>query len=155
MKVTIQLSGIEDTRQMLKKVGEASKRALMLTAIDVEDMAHVSATKHEANKRPGVKTSGRLSRSLVRFRDGDDWVVGHDEQHAPFAKYVQWGTRPHDIRPKNKKALRWPVAVGFRYAKVVHHPGYKGDAYFFEAARQAPLRFAAHLDEIIKRETGK
>lgn len=55
--------------------------------------------------------------------------------------FVHWGTRPHVIKPKNKKALRWAGADGrFIFARAVNHPGYRGDAYLVEAARKAIRR---------------
>lgn len=55
-------------------------------------------------------------------------VVGSDH---PIALIHHEGTRPHDIRPRYKRALRWPGATksGWRFAKVVHHPGTKPNRY--------------------------
>lgn len=40
---------------------------------------------------------------------------------APHAPYLEFGTRPHVIEPKNGKALYWP---GARHPVArVHHPG--------------------------------
>lgn len=47
--------------------------------------------------------------------------------HAPYAAYVELGTRPHVIRPNNKKALHWPTAR--HPVKVVHHPGTRAQPY--------------------------
>lgn len=45
---------------------------------------------------------------------------------AGYAVYVEKGTRKHDIKPKHRKALRWPVKGGFRFSrKGVKHPGTK------------------------------
>ena len=41
--------------------------------------------------------------------------------HADYSVYVEVGTDPHDIRPKNGKALFWPGAA--HPVAVVHHPG--------------------------------
>jgi len=49
-----------------------------------------------------------------------------------YAMYVEFGTPPHIIRPKNGKALAWGKTLGQTksgkpikefVAKVVHHPG--------------------------------
>ncbi len=45
---------------------------------------------------------------------------------APHALPVEDGTRPHVIRPRFRRALRFPMAGGkdgFGYAKKVNHPG--------------------------------
>ena len=40
-----------------------------------------------------------------------------------YALYVEFGTAPHIIRPKNAKALHWKSGGNDIFAKVVHHPG--------------------------------
>lgn len=39
--------------------------------------------------------------------------------------YMEEGTAPHVIRPKNKKALRFTVGGSTIFAKKVNHPGIK------------------------------
>ena len=48
------------------------------------------------------------------------WTVGSDVDYAPM---VNDGTKPHIIRPKRAKALRFKVGGKTVYAMVVHHPG--------------------------------
>lgn len=96
--------------------------------------------------------TGALARSLRLRSDGEGgWVIGHDQQHASYAPFVHWGSRPHVIRPREKKALRWPTGqggkTGFAFAKWVRHPGYAGDPYLVKAADEAVRQF----DAIVKR----
>ncbi len=53
---------------------------------------------------------------------------------APYARFVDQGTRPHKIRPRRRKALRWAVEGGFAFAKVVNHPGTRPRRFFERAA---------------------
>lgn len=39
--------------------------------------------------------------------------------------FFEEGTKPHEIRPKNKKALRFNVGGNTVFAKKVNHPGMK------------------------------
>lgn len=48
------------------------------------------------------------------------WTVGSDVEYAPM---VNDGTRPHIIRPKRAKALRFKVGGKVVFARIVHHPG--------------------------------
>lgn len=48
-----------------------------------------------------------------------------------YADYVDKGTQPHDILPKDKKALYWEGAP--HPYRVVHHPGYAG-AHFVDTS---------------------
>ena len=42
---------------------------------------------------------------------------------APQASFVEYGTKPHIIRPKNARALRWVGESGPIFAASVRHPG--------------------------------
>lgn len=138
----ITTTGADELIRRLRRLGSGPADALLSTAIDAED--------HVAKRAATHNVRGRLVRSVVRQRSGDDWIVGHDQQHAPYARFVILGARPHLIRPKAKRVLRWPSGGGWRFAKVVHHPGYKGDNYLAEAAKQAPADFRRHLERLIK-----
>jgi len=99
--------------------------------------------------------TGALARSLRLRPEGESaWIIDHNLQHAPHAVFVHWGTRPHVIRPKTKKALRWVGGsgggTGFIFAKFVNHPGYAGDAYLVKAADEAVRQF----DAIVRRAQG-
>jgi hypothetical protein len=48
------------------------------------------------------------------------WTVGSDVEYAPM---VNDGTRPHIIRPRRAKALKFTVGGRTVYAALVHHPG--------------------------------
>jgi hypothetical protein len=81
---------------------------------------------------------------------------------ANYAVYVHEGTRAHDIRPKNKKALRFPANGGsatlagrvrsggqVRFAKRVRHPGTKANKWMERGARKA-LKDAGLKDMVIE-----
>lgn len=55
-----------------------------------------------------------------------DWRIKNNniEIFMPdYAIYLEFGTAPHIIRPKNAKALHWKSGGNDVFAKVVHHPG--------------------------------
>jgi hypothetical protein len=69
---------------------------------------------------------------------------------ADYATFVETGTRPHTIRPRNRKALRWAASAGdarlsgtprsggrVRFAKRVQHPGTRAQPYMIPGARKA------------------
>ena len=69
--------------------------------------------------------TGRLRASLRVQRRSffglrQRWTVGSDVDYAPM---VNDGTKPHIIRPKRAKALRFKVGGKTVYAMVVHPPG--------------------------------
>lgn len=55
----------------------------------------------------------------------------------PATRYVINGTRPHPIRPRNAKALRFRVGGRVVYAKYVNHPGTKPNDFLTKALRAA------------------
>lgn len=42
---------------------------------------------------------------------------------AEYAFYLEFGTRPHIIRPVNAKSLHWKIGGEDVFASVVYHPG--------------------------------
>jgi len=145
MNLDIQITGVEKVRAMLQRIGPAlSNQALAETAVKVEDYIRHEAGRHEK--------TGALNSSIFKQRNGDSWIIGHDLQRAPHAKFVIFGTRPHLIKPKNKKSLRWASGGAFHFAKVVHHPGNRPDKWLDRAAALAPQIFAAavqkHFDNL-------
>ena len=69
---------------------------------------------------------------------------------ADYAVYVERGTRAHEIRPRNRKALRFPASGGdarlsgsvrtggnVRFAKRVQHPGTKAKPFMVPGAKKA------------------
>jgi hypothetical protein len=70
-------------------------------------------------------------RSILGFRNR--WTIGSDVDYAPM---VHDGTRPHIIRPKNAKALRFRVNGRVVYARVVRHPGTRARPFLDRALRE-------------------
>lgn len=157
---SVTVTNLQEVAERIRALGGTPDRALDATAEDVEEYFANAAGQH-------TKT-GALGASITKRRISGGWEVFHDLQRAPHALFVHWGTKPHEIRPKGrtlnsedvlagkgggKTVLRWPVAGGFRFAKVVHHPGYRGDPWAVEAARMAPLAFERHVSAEIARIT--
>lgn len=132
--IRLDIAGTSALGQQLAEVPKRIERAVLLRMSQiVYDHAERAADRH-------TKT-GALRQSLYNKAIPGGREVGHDTRRAPHAVFVHWGTRPHVIRPKKKKSLRWAGPGGrFTFAKKVKHPGYKGDAYLIEAAREAVKR---------------
>jgi hypothetical protein len=134
--IDIRLPDIDAIRRtMLRMVPDLSREVTAATAQQIYEQARAGADRH-------TKT-GALVRSLkIKKTEGGRYAVEHDLQMAPHALFVHWGTKPHIIKPKTKKALRWAGPGGFVFAKIVHHPGYKGDPYLVRARTAIAQRFA-------------
>lgn len=133
--IEIRAEGVEEIRRSFARLAPSAKRqALEGVAQTAFDTARREVAKH-------VRT-GALEDSLSLKPEGEDaWIVGHDSNRAPHAIFVHWGTRPHTIGPKERKALRWVHGNGFVFARLVRHPGYAGDPWLERAADEAVRRF--------------
>lgn len=133
-----------------------------------KEVAKYARNHHEYKARTGMLERATIYK--VSENDLKGWVT-IDRTIAPYGPYVHRGYKAFDIVPRNKKALRWVASTtattfngkaitkrGFAFAKRVHHPGYKGDPFLFNAleAKQDDVikifnsRVEAALQEIIK-----
>lgn len=144
--IQLNIDGLDAVRQQFARlVPQTQQQVLNGLAKVAFDSAQRQADTHTQ--------TGALARSLFLKPQGESaWVIGHDLQHAPHALFVHWGTRPHVIRPKDRKALRWASGQGrgtqFLFARFVNHPGYKGDAWLVKAADDAVKQFAAIVNRV-------
>lgn len=98
--------------------------------VENSNMLAVTTYKLARNLQNNIKKEapydqGRLKRSIrvdVRLNKKFSTITGYyDEGLAPHGEYVLFGTRPHEIRAKNDKALKTP----YGFFKKVEHPGTK------------------------------
>jgi len=99
--------------------------------------------------------TGHLQQSirpdLTKVNEGKAEIVAD----ASYALFVEFGTRPHEIRPKRRSSLRWATDEGVFFAKLVHHPGSKPYPFFRpaieEGYEEARKSFAKTFLEALKR----
>lgn len=70
-------------------------------------------------KRDTPRRTGRLVNAMFLDVDGKELRVGW--RGVEYGIYVEFGTAPHVIRPRAKKALHWPGAL--HPVARVNHPG--------------------------------
>lgn len=99
----------------------------------------------EAKKRCPVDT-GRLRNSIHSdlTSDGFGIRVGTNVNYAPD---VEFGTKPHTIKPKDSEALRWEDENGEHFAKKVEHPGTEAQP-FLRPAIDKVLNNTKKLNEV-------
>lgn len=153
--IRINLSNPDVMRQLGAQAVAAQRRALAKTGDKIFELLYAAADRHTRANRPGDQysrgiTGGALIRSLKNRFDGRVYKINHDLRIAPHAVFVHWPTRAHIIRPRNRKALRFPVGGAFAFAKFVRHPGYRGDPYFVTIA--TPQRVKGIFDAFLTAE---
>ena len=77
--------------------------------------------------------TGRLKKSIRKIVKPNKAVIGPT---VPYAIYVEYGTRPHKIRPVRARALRFEVEGRVVFAARVLHPGTRPQPFVRETAEQ-------------------
>jgi len=95
--------------------------------------------------------TGNLQRSITWYMSTEN--SARIIAQADYAKYVEFGTKPHAILPKRRKALKIPTAEGYIFRKRVSHPGSKPYPFFFanlqNRAKRVALEFMKALEGLI------
>lgn len=142
------VTGQEALLRRLKAIGEPRP---LLRALQLQ-------TVREA-KLLVPRQTGHLRRSIVAGSiSGNSATV---EARTGYAAFVEFGTKAHTIRPKNKKVLSWPASGSARLsgrtktggrriiARVVNHPGTKAKPYLVPGAKKA-LERGGFRDTVVK-----
>lgn len=107
----------------------------LLTARRVE-MRTLGRLHRDAIKRKAPKKTGKFAAG-IRFRttqsgDSVGFTVSTPQPLGTFLRPP--GTRPHVIRARRAKFLRFEVGGKIVYTKSVNHPGYRPSSDFVEDA---------------------
>ncbi len=68
---------------------------------------------------------------------------------APYAGFVENGTKPHDITPRRAQVLRFQQNGAIRFARIVHHPGTAPRPFMAQAADKVTPLFERLVNEAI------
>jgi hypothetical protein len=169
--ITANLTGVERIKEAFARLNHAAQYSVMAKTADaLEESIDRQVDKH-------TKT-GILRRSLYKKPIQGGFEIGHDERIAPYAKFVHWGTKPHVIKPKDKKALKFVGKNGMVYMawgnkspqeraiilawmkkkapgaraifRDINHPGYVGHPWLKTALEvDAPKLFEQFLKQAI------
>lgn len=153
MSIQVRINGVDALKGQLLELPKNLEASVLRQMSQIAyDSAQQGAGRH-------FKT-GALFRSLYNRSIPKGREVGHDPiatrikgTDLSYDRLVIFGTKPHRIYPKNKKALRWSSGGAFHFAKWVNHPGYRGDNYMQAAADAAVVQFAAIVTAAMKDAT--
>ncbi|WP_405554336.1 HK97 gp10 family phage protein [Streptomyces sp. NBC_01171] len=127
-------------RRVIGRMSDDVARAVEATRIDVQN---------EARRRAPVDT-GRLRSSIVSRAEGSGRSLGYViGSNVNYASAVEYGTAPHVIKPKHKKALYWPGAA--HPVAQVNHPGTRAQPFLRPAIELTPIFWRAHASQIGRR----
>jgi len=134
-------------RELSRRLDAITKHSAILKSLQLETVAEA--------KRLVPRKTGNLGRSIQPGYIASREALVH--ARARYAAYVEKGTRPHVIRAKNGKALRFPKAGtsttlggrvrtgdlrrlgpgAYTFAQKVNHPGTKPKPFLLPGARNA------------------
>lgn len=119
---------------------EGIRKAIQKSSLSIKKKAMENLTANGS-----VKT-GHLRRGIAYRTTMTEGTI--HTSNIKYAKGVEEGTRPHIIRPKNKKYLYWEGAN--HPVKFVRHPGTKAKPYLVPALESEKDNFIQNLKEAIK-----
>lgn len=117
-----------DRAELNRTMTNASRAELKEASRQVVNRAKVLAPVRTGRLRSSIRAEPPRFFSLR-----GSVKVGSDLEYAAF---VNDGTRPHQIRPRNASVLRFTVGGRVVYAKVVNHPGTKARPFLDRALRE-------------------
>lgn len=120
-------------------IDEGKLETVVMGRLDIFAKGFVSTVSATAKTLAPVRT-GRLKASIhpdpVR-RTGPWRIDTGVSADAPYAAPVHQGARPHVIRPRNARALRFEVDGGrVVFARRVNHPGQRAQPFLTNAAHR-------------------
>ena len=131
---------VVDLGRMSDEVREDVQKVLKKSGFNIEARAKGNITNNGS-----VKT-GHLRRGITT--DIGNMEVTVHTSNIKYAPMVEYGTRSHIIKPKNKKALYWKGAT--HPVKKVNHPGSKAKPYLIPAFEKEIPYFIDKLKEVVE-----
>jgi len=129
-----------DRASLTRTFSEASRRELRVAERQVVNRAKILAPVDTGRLRASIKSK------RSRFFTLRPKVTVYS--NVAYAGFVNDGTRPHIIRPRRAKALRFRVGGRIVYARVVNHPGTKARPFLDRALEEIarPRGYRIHED---------
>lgn len=117
-----------DRAALNRTITNASRAELREAARQVVNRAKVLAPVDTGRLRASIRADPPRIFSLR-----GSVTVGSDVEYAAM---VNDGTRPHVIRPRNARVLRFRVGGQVVFARVVNHPGTRARPFLDRALRE-------------------
>ncbi len=135
------MSGLEGLDKLNRRLNAIGKGHSILGAIQFHAVAEAKALV--------PRKTGYLARSIGPGALTSTFAIVHAS--AGYAAYVEFGTRPHVIRPRKGRFLAWPANASGRrlsgrartnagpmvFARKVNHPGTKAQPFLVPGAKKA------------------
>ena len=144
----IEIIGDKELLTKLRQLGSAvAGNALKEAAMAGAEIV-VDAAKARAPRRTGQGAETIHAEFIDTKGDSITVDVGPDLKKGFHLKFVEFGTPPHTIRPKRKKALAFPG--GAHPVRVIHHPGTPARPFMRPAIDENEGRVRDKVGQVLK-----
>lgn len=148
----IQIKGLDKLLSAFHKAGVELpgqfRRAMTVSVVKI---------KEDARDFVAIKT-GALKTSITQRVDSNP-LIGQVMVGQPYGKYVEFGTMPHTIYPKNGSMLAFKIGGKMIFTRKVNHPGTKAKPFMRTALQGNVFRvrenFQRATEAIVKMLAGK
>jgi hypothetical protein len=140
MSLLFKFDSFEKIKGLFKNLSTGMKNATRETGrLLINEAEQLAKDRVRSPSRKPGKGSGAYFQSIhSSFKGGKVSFTGSLESDSPIAGVIEFGSRPHIIRPKNNKLLFWP---GARHpVKEVKHPGTPAFRVLGDAVEEASLQ---------------
>lgn len=125
----VKLEGNDISRALALVHDRAVKALNVGLKIATREIQNTARSRHKFTTR-----SGNLERSIQTTSGYLIGSVDLNKRIAPYGNYIHEGTRDHEVKPKDKKALRYVGAGGrFFFSKGHKVSGIKKDPFIVNA----------------------
>ena len=133
-KFAVEITKLDD------KTKDNVQKVLNNTGFNIEAQAKINLDRNKS------VVTGHLRRGITT-KIGNMEVTVHTS-NIKYAPMVEYGTKAHIIKAKNKKALYWKGAS--HPVKSVRHPGSKAKPYLIPAFESEKDNLIKNLKEVIE-----
>ena len=133
-KFAVEITKLDD------KTKDNVQKVLNNTGFNIEAQAKINLDRNKS------VVTGHLRRGIAT-KIGNMEVTVHTS-NIKYAPMVEYGTKPHIIKPKNKKALYWKGAK--HPVKSVRHPGSRAKPFLIPAFEKEKEVIMKDLEKIVK-----
>lgn len=145
MEIDFDVAGLVEGLEMLESEIDAATTQAMRTSVEL-----VAATARELAPKKTSELTESIQALPVTGSFSAGTLEGEVAAGAAHALPQEEGARPHDIRPKFRRSLRFPVEGGYGFAKVVKHPGNKPQPFMAPALERNASDIAAEFGAAIE-----
>lgn len=140
MDIKYQFQNLGQVEAIAKNAPVIFQKNMVIAAkVSTRDVQKTARATHTFRSKSGF-TELAIETQVRTTGTGVEGRVFLNEAVSPWGRYLHEGTglygprkTPYVILPKKRKWLRFPVGSEFRFAKMVVHPGIKGDPFVYNA----------------------